>query len=64
MTDCVHHWIIEAANGPNSNGVCRHCGAGREFHNWTDSPIGITLEDGKIYRWRDMRIRAIENKGK
>ena len=64
MTDCVHYWIIEAADGPHSDGVCQRCGAGRQFNNWTDSPIGITLEDGKVYRWRDMRIRAIANKEK
>ena len=30
---CAHHWVIEAANGPKSNGVCQRCGAERVFDN-------------------------------
>ena len=30
---CRHHWIIEAAAGPSSPGVCRLCGEVREFSN-------------------------------
>ena len=37
MTDgnpgCVHHWQIDIADGPRSNGVCQKCGATREFQN-------------------------------
>lgn len=29
-----HHWIIETANGPNSEGVCKFCHAHRDFPNW------------------------------
>ncbi len=32
-TQCAHHWIIETATGPVSKGMCRLCGAGREFKN-------------------------------
>lgn len=28
-----HHWLIESPNGPTSKGVCRLCGAEREFKN-------------------------------
>ncbi len=31
--ECQHYWIIESANGPTSRGVCRICGAEREFSN-------------------------------
>ena len=31
--DCVHYWIIEEATSPISIGICRHCGATREFYN-------------------------------
>ena len=31
---CVHHWLIEEANGPTSNGRCKKCGAERTFPNW------------------------------
>ena len=41
---CAHHWVIDRANGPMSEGVCRRCGEKREFTNsaeptsiWTTS---------------------------
>lgn len=30
---CVHHWIIDTANGPASLGVCEKCGDEKEFKN-------------------------------
>ncbi len=30
---CRHYWIIESAEGPISKGVCRLCGAEKEFFN-------------------------------
>jgi len=33
MTDCIHHWWIEEAAGPESRGVCKLCGEGRFFRN-------------------------------
>ena len=36
--ECRHYWMIESASGPSSRGVCKFCGAEREFHNsWLDS---------------------------
>lgn len=35
---CSHHWVIEAAIGPSSAGVCRNCGARREFRNYVEAP--------------------------
>ena len=34
---CRHHWLIQAADGPTSNGVCRICGEIREFKNYVES---------------------------
>ncbi|MEE8442222.1 MAG: hypothetical protein V3S37_00600 [Dehalococcoidia bacterium] len=34
---CHHHWLIDAAGGPKSNGTCRTCGAKRQFKNSLDS---------------------------
>lgn len=31
---CKHHWIIETATGPTSTGVCKLCGAVKEFQNY------------------------------
>ena len=30
---CQHHWLIEAPEGPSSKGLCKKCGAKREFLN-------------------------------
>ena len=34
---CQHHWLIQAADGPVSGGVCRVCGETREFKNYVES---------------------------
>ena len=36
-TVCRHHWVIQAADGPVSNGSCRVCGETREFKNYVES---------------------------
>lgn len=33
---CVHHWLIETPNGRESQGVCKRCGATKEFSNSTE----------------------------
>jgi len=35
---CRHHWLIEDPAGPVSRGVCKHCGAVREFKNYVETP--------------------------
>jgi len=30
---CHHYWVIESATGPTSKGVCKLCGAVKEFSN-------------------------------
>jgi len=34
---CIHHWVIQPANGPVSNGACQICGENREFENYVES---------------------------
>lgn len=35
---CRHYWVIEDASGPTSRGVCKFCGAEKEFLNsWPGS---------------------------
>ena len=31
---CTHYWIIETPDGPTSRGVCKYCGAVKEFKNY------------------------------
>ena len=33
VEQCHHYWVIEVANGPTSQGRCKHCGASKEFLN-------------------------------
>jgi len=46
---CRHHWVIQPADGPVSNGSCQVCGEIREFKNYVESAT-----------WGDSRIT---NKG-
>ena len=39
----VHHWLIEPANGATSPGICRLCGAEKEFAN--------TIMDNHMKAW-------------
>ena len=34
---CRHHWAIQPATGPISQGVCRLCGEVREFKNYVEA---------------------------
>jgi hypothetical protein len=42
---CRHHWLIESPHGATSMGVCKLCGAEKEFRNsagdflWEDEPM-------------------------
>ncbi len=31
---CHHYWVIESPKGPTSRGVCKFCGAEKEFKNY------------------------------
>ena len=35
-TACRHQWLIDSPAGPSSKGVCRQCGAEREFMNYIE----------------------------
>ena len=48
---CVHHWMIEPANGPTSKGVCLSCDLTRSFNN--------AMKDGAWPGWSKMvAVRA------
>ena len=34
---CCHHWSIQPATGPVSQGVCQRCGEVREFKNYVEA---------------------------
>ena len=33
---CRHHWVIQPATGPFSQGICQACGAVRDFKNYVE----------------------------
>jgi hypothetical protein len=41
----AHHWIIDEANGPESAGRCRTCGAEKQFRNWLPEADFVTNEE-------------------
>ena len=45
VSTCRHHWVIQPADGPVSNGSCQVCGETREFKNYVESAT-----------WGDSRI--------
>ena len=45
VSTCRHHWVIQPADGPVSNGACQVCGETREFKNYVESAT-----------WGDSRI--------
>ena len=36
IAECRHYWIIDAAGGPTSKGVCSLCGVQRYFKNYLE----------------------------
>jgi hypothetical protein len=55
---CRHHWLIESPHGPTSLGVCKLCGARKEFRNsvadllWEYEPLA-ELSHGRWGKSRD-----------
>ena len=41
----AHHWVIDEARGPVSNGVCKKCGLEKQFKNWIGETDFITNEE-------------------
>ena len=35
-SECCHHWVIEAAGGPLSEGICQKCGEAKTFTNYIE----------------------------
>jgi hypothetical protein len=44
-TDHAHRWRIPEPDGPMSIGVCKVCGAEKQFKNWLSDTDFITNEE-------------------
>ena len=42
---CQHHWVIQPATGPVSQGVCQNCSEIREFKNYVE---GASWGDSRL----------------
>jgi hypothetical protein len=45
--ECIHHWKLPSPNGPTVHGVCKSCGAERDFPTSNDAVV-----------WQDTGRRA------
>jgi hypothetical protein len=43
---CPHYWLIEPPRGPTSMGICKLCGAIKEFDNQFSVQHGRPSQDG------------------
>ena len=50
--ECKHYWLIEAASGPVSRGICKLCQLVREFKN--------TVVGNKWGDFRPPKSKAVE----
>jgi hypothetical protein len=46
--DHAHRWRIDEPSGHMSRGVCRICGAEREFKNWLEDSDFITNTEHRM----------------
>lgn len=46
--DHYHRWRIEEPSGPRSAGVCKTCGATKDFKNWLSDGDFITNEEHRM----------------
>jgi len=63
--ECHHYWIIETPAGPASQGVCKSCGAQKEFSNYL--PDCLAVNDEEFQEWirkqRDDREERMPEEG-
>ena len=58
VSECRHHWVIQPADGPVSNGACQICGETREFKNYVES---ATWGDSRIASKNSSASNAVES---
>lgn len=54
--ECHHYWVIKSVTGPVSQGVCKVCGAKKEFGNYLRDCLEIDKDRYRNWAespWRD-----------
>ena len=65
--NCHHYWLIESANAPTRKGICKLCGAEREFENYLpdssiwDSDISFISGLFHKHRRRDLEVEGVDS---
>jgi hypothetical protein len=54
QTACRHYWVIETADGPTSRGICKICGAEKEFYNSWSAYSYIGKEAQNVFNLPNM----------
>ena len=54
---CHHHWVIDSPDGPTSTGICKYCGAAKEFDNYL--PFSSWDEETAKQKRRSKSKRAV-----
>jgi len=57
--ECHHYWVIKSPSGPVSQGVCKYCGAKKEFGNYLRECLEIDKDS-----YRDWAERPWHDQGK
>ena len=55
---CSHHWVIKTAAGPISQGLCKFCGAKKDFGNYLTDCLEIEKEDYRA--WAESPRREVK----
>ena len=51
---CPHYWLIEPPQGPTSMGVCKLCGATREFDNQFSKSPEVASGNGQEHKENEL----------
>jgi len=55
---CCHHWIINLAQGPTSQGVCKNCGEVKEFQNYISvEELGWGGQKDRVKEWGNKKLK-------
>ena len=55
---CHHHWMVEAAHGLISEGVCKLCGARKHFNNRIQDCLSVAESEYEEWLARQRRGEA------
>jgi len=60
---CHHYWVIEDADDRVSKGLCKVCGARKEFHNYLPDCLHTTEEGYENWLAKQRRIASGREQG-